>query len=143
MMSARNSTLRKGYDDETCGALVRATLSAYLPPDRSLPNRLHSFFERGFAKTFFLHEFLKGDRAVAKAIGVDITKRDELFFVLGLLGATMQMSAFKLADRIPVVRDVADKILVARVRKLLKRYGHAEFTTDASKYKPAGAPAAA
>ncbi|MFT3727550.1 MAG: oxygenase MpaB family protein [Terricaulis sp.] len=143
MMSARNSTLRSGYDDATCGALVRATLSAYLPPDRSLPNRLHNLVERGFAKTFFLHEFLKGDRAVAKAIGVEVTKRDEAFFVLGLLAATVQMSAFKLADRIPGVRTMADKILVVRVRKLLKRYGHAEFTSDASKYKPTGVAAAA
>jgi hypothetical protein len=41
IMTARNSTLRQGFDDETCGALIRATLAAYLPPDRSPANRLH------------------------------------------------------------------------------------------------------
>ena len=33
---------------------------------------IDSFVERGFAKTFFLREFLKGDRNAAKAMGVEI-----------------------------------------------------------------------
>ena len=37
---ARAATLRKGFDDDTCGELVRATMGAYLRPDRSLPNRV-------------------------------------------------------------------------------------------------------
>jgi len=56
--------------------------------------------------------------------------------VLGALGITTRMAAYKLADQVPGLRDVADKALVKRVRGLLKRYGHAEFTSDASKYKP-------
>lgn len=137
MMTARNSTLRRGYDDATCGELVRATLSAYLPPDRSFANRLHNSIERSFAKTFFLKEFLKGDRKRAEEMGVEITPRDQLIFVLGALGITTRMAAYKLADQVPGLRVLADKVLVKRVRGLLKRYGHAEFTTDASKYKPA------
>jgi hypothetical protein len=136
MMTARNSTLRRGYDDSTCGELVRATLSAYLPPDQSFANRLHNSIERSFAKTFFLKEFLKGDRKRAAEMGVEITPRDQLIFVLGALGITSRMAAYKLADQVPGLRDVADKILVKRVRGLLKRYGHAEFTSDPSKYKP-------
>ena len=136
MMTARNSTLRRGYDDTTCGELVRATLSAYLPPDKSFANRLHNSVERSFAKTFFLKQFLKGDRKVAEQMGVDITPRDQAIFVLGALGITTRMAAYTLADQVPGLRDVADKVLVKRVRGLLKRYGHAEFTSDASKYKP-------
>ena len=136
MMTARNSTLRRGYDDTTCGELVRAALLAYLPPDKSLANRLHNSVERSFAKTFFLKEFLKGDRKVAEQMGVDVTPRDQAIFVLGALGITTRMAAYKLADQVPGLRDVADKALVKRVRGLLKRYGHAEFTSDASKYKP-------
>lgn len=143
LMTARNSTLRTGYDDATCGELVRATLSAYLPPDRSWPNRRHNTLELSFAKTFFLREFLKGDRKFAKAMGVPISKRDEAIFLLGALMITTQMAAFKLADSIPGVRELADRALVGRIRRLLHRYGHAEFTTDASKYKPTGVPAAA
>ena len=136
IMTTRNSTLRRGYDDSTCGELVRATLSAYLPPDQSFANRLHNSIERSFAKTFFLKEFLKGDRRRAAEMGVDITPRDQVIFVLGALGITSRMAAYKLAGQVPGLRDIADKVLVKRVRGLLKRYGHAEFTTDASKYKP-------
>ena len=32
LMTARNTMLRAGFDDATCGALIRATLAAYLPP---------------------------------------------------------------------------------------------------------------
>lgn len=137
MMTARNSTLRRGYDDETCGELVRATLSAYLPPDQSLANRVHNSIEKSFAKTFFLREFLKGDKKRAAQMGVDISARDQLIFVLGALGITTRMLAYRLADKVPGLRDAADAVLVKRVRGLLKRYGHAEFTTDSSKYKPA------
>jgi hypothetical protein len=137
MMTARNSTLRRGFDDSTCGELVRATLSAYLPPNRTLANRVHNSVERSFAKAFFLREFLGGDRKRAASMGVEISPRDELIFILGALGITTQLAAFRLADHVPGLRDVADKVLVRRVRKLLQRYGHAEFTSDASKYKPA------
>lgn len=136
IMTARNSTLRRGYDDSTCGELVRATLSAYLPPDQSFANRLHNSIERSFAKSFFLREFLKGDRRRAAEMGVEVSPRDQLIFVLGALGITTRMAAYKLADRVPGLRDIADKVLVKRVRRLLKRYGHAEFTSDASKYNP-------
>ncbi|MDP2227294.1 MAG: oxygenase MpaB family protein, partial [Moraxellaceae bacterium] len=46
------ATLRDGYDDETNGALVRSTMSAYLPPDDSLRNQVLNTFEKGFAKVF-------------------------------------------------------------------------------------------
>lgn len=46
IMTARNSTLRQGFDDETCGSLIRATLSAYLPASRSPAARLHNVIEK-------------------------------------------------------------------------------------------------
>jgi hypothetical protein len=142
LMTARNSTLRRGFDDATCGELVRATLAAYLPPDRSLANRLHNGLERSFAKTFFLKEFLKGDRKLAAEMGVEITPRDEAMFVLTALGVTARMTAYTLAENVPGLRTLADRALVARIRALLKRYGHAEFTSDASQYRPAAGVAA-
>jgi hypothetical protein len=51
-MMTYGSTLRDGYDDETCGALVRSTMSAYLPPDHSLRNRIYNTFEKSFSKVF-------------------------------------------------------------------------------------------
>jgi hypothetical protein len=42
------------------------------------------------------------------------------------------------------VRDVTTALLVRQVEDLLVQYGHARFTTDASKYRPtAGAGATA
>jgi len=41
------------------------------------------------------------------------------------------------AQRLPVIGEVADQMLVSRLRRQLADYGHAEFTTDAAKYRPA------
>jgi hypothetical protein len=143
MMTARDSTLRRGFDDETCGTLIRATLDAYLPPDETPANRLHDRIERRFAKSFFLRHFMRGDRKRAASMGVEVTPADEAVFVVVALLVTLQMKAFDLADRLPVLRHVADAAMVHRIRSLLKRYGHAEFTTDAANYRPTNAKAAA
>ena len=142
-MTARNSTLRQGFDDETCGALIRATLAAYLPPDQSPANRLHDRIERRFAKAFFLCHFLDGDRAAAARMGVEVDRADQAIYAAVALGVISQMAAFKIADRVPVLRALADAALVHRVRRLLARYGHAEYVTDADKYRPAHGAAAA
>lgn len=142
IMTARNSTLRRGFDDATCGVLIRATLAAYLPPDQSPANRLHDRIERRFAKAFFLRHFMEGDRERARELGIEVTRLDEVVFVVCALLVYGRMTAFRIAGRIPGVRDVTDAILVRRVRGLLARYGHAEYTTDASKYR-AAAPAPA
>ncbi|KQY35924.1 hypothetical protein ASD38_05135 [Caulobacter sp. Root487D2Y] len=141
IMTARNTTLRQGFDDETCGALVRATLAAYLPPDRSPANRLHDRIERRFAKAFFLRHFMNGDQAAAARMGVEVGAGDRLVFAAVALGVIARMMAFRAADKAPGLRDVANAVLVRRVRKLLARYGHAEYVTDAAQYRPARAAA--
>jgi hypothetical protein len=140
-MTARNTTLRQGFDDETCGALVRATLAAYLPPDRSPANRLHDRIERRFAKAFFLRHYMNGDQAAAARMGVEVGAGDRLVFAAVALGVIARMMAFRAADKAPGLRDVANAVLVRRVRKLLARYGHAEYVTDAAQYRPARAAA--
>jgi hypothetical protein len=140
-MTARNSTLRQGFDDETCGALIRATLAAYLPPDRSPANRLHDRIERRFAKVFFLRHFMNGDRAAAARMGVEVGPADWLVFAAVALGVTTRMAAFGLAGKVPGLRDLTDAVLARRVRRLLARYGHAEYVTDAARYRPAQAAA--
>jgi hypothetical protein len=142
-MTARNQTLRKGFDDATCGTLVRATLAAYLPPDTSWRNRLFNTVERGFSKVFFLRQFMGGDLAAAARMGVTITAADRLLFGLVALIVTSRMAAYGLALKVPGLRDVADRDLVRQLRRHLARYGHAEFTTDAAQYRPTARPAAA
>jgi hypothetical protein len=144
MMTARNTTLRNGFDDETCGSLIRATLAAYLPPDRSLANLAFDQLERRFSKLIFVKHFLGGDQTIAEKIGVPIGNLDLAIGGLVGVGIALRVKLFELAEQIPGVRDVATALLVREVRGLLARYGRARFTSDAAKYRPtAGEPAQA
>ena len=136
IMTARNSTLRQGFDDETCGELIRATLSAYLPASRSPAARLHNVIEKSFAKAFFLRQFLKGDQAAAQRMGVPVSGLDRAVFALVAVAVGLRMGAYRWASRTPLLRGAADAILVRKIRALLQRYGHAEFTSDAGAYRP-------
>lgn len=142
IMNARNSTLRDGFDDATCGALIRATLDAYLPPDKSLGSRLFDAVERRFARIVFIKQFLQGDSAFAAEMGVEAQALD---YALGLLvGGWMsgQMLAYRAARRLPGLEPHVDRHLIRRLRGLLASYGHAEFTTDAAGYRPTTGPRA-
>lgn len=144
MMTARNTTLRDGFDDETCAPLVRATLAAYLPTDDSLQNQVFDQLERRFAKLIFVKHFLGGDYAIAEKIGVPVSTIDMAIGMAVGIGVAAHMKLYDIAEGIPVVRDLANALLVRRVQDLLASYGHARFTTDASKYRPAaGATASA
>jgi hypothetical protein len=136
LMTARNTTLRAGFDDATCGALIRATLAAYLPPDRSLSSRLFDAVEKRFARGFFLKHFLEGDGARAAAMGVRVGRADRLVFAVVALWIVGRMAAFDVGRRLPGLRAPLEARLVRRVRRLLARYGHAEFTSDAARYRP-------
>src|SRR4029079_161139 len=91
MMTARNTTLREGFDDETCGTLIRATLSAYLPQDKSYASQLHDQLERRFAKLVFVEAFLGGDRKLAGKIGIEIATDDVVVGTLVGAGIALQM----------------------------------------------------
>jgi len=141
MMTARNTTLRESFDDEVCGSLIRATLSAYLPQDDSYASQLHDQLERRFAKLVFVQHFLRGDRSLAARMGIEIGTDDVVIGGLVGAGIALQVKAFEIAEMIPGVRDVASWILEKRVEQLIAGLGHARFTTDASKYRPTAAAA--
>ena len=141
MMTARNTTLRESFDDEVCGSLIRATLSAYLPQDDSYASQLHDQVERRFAKLIFVQHFLGGDRSLAAKMGIPIGVDDVVIGGLVGAGIALQVKAFEIAEQIPGVRDVASWILERRVEQLIAGLGHARFTTDASKYRPTAAAA--
>lgn len=140
LMNARSGTLRSGYDDDTCGVLLRATMAADLRPDESLGARTHEIFERAFAKLFFVKSFMGGDKAKAASIGVDLTTGDIALAAIAGLFVYARIRLYALAAHIPVVRDIADRRLIAKLKAQLASYGHAEFTTDAANYRPAAAP---
>ncbi len=141
MMTARNTTLRNGFDDETCGTLIRATLDAYLPTDRSYANLVFDQLERRFAKLVFVQHFLGGDKTIAAKIGIDVGIDDLVVGSIVGAGVALSMKAFEIAESIPVVRSVASWILEKRVEQLIAGYGRAKFTTDATKYRPTAAAA--
>ena len=135
IMNARNATLRHGFDDATCGELIRATLDAYLPADESPAHRMFDAFERRVARIVFIKQFLRGDRKAAAAMGVTVTELDFVLTALVGLWITAQMAGYRLALSTPLAQRV-DQHLTRRIEGLLSGYGHAEFTTDVAGYRP-------
>lgn len=134
-MVVYSGTLRDGYDDATCGALVRATMAAYFPSDRSLKSRVFNALERIFARVYFNRAFLRGDKTgKAKLMGVELRPYDlPVFIALGLFVFGRE-KLYSLALAVPALRDAVDRRLIAKIDRLLVEYGHAEYTTDAAKY---------
>jgi hypothetical protein len=136
LMLTRAATLRAGFDDATCGALVRATMAADLSHGATLADRLDAQMERSFAKLFFMRNFVNGERREAARVGIDITLSDFAWAAVTALWIASHMQAYGLAERIPIVRDLADQRLVQKLKKQLGHYGHAEFATHGERYRP-------
>lgn len=137
LMAARQATLRSGFDDATCGALLRATIGAYLPSDRTWRSRLFDTFERGFSKILFVKQFLAGDMGRAAEIGVRIGGFDRFAFAACAAIIATRLGAYRLAGRLPFLAGLADRRLVATIERQLAALGHAHFESDASSYRPA------
>jgi len=131
---ARAATLRKGYDDATCGALVRATMGAYLRPDHSLANRIAESFERSFSTAFFIKVFLNGDADQAAAMGVSLGLGDKVRVAAAAPLIYGRLKAVGLLNKVPPLRPVTDAAVTWTLRRRLRAYGHAEFRTDARTY---------
>jgi len=141
VLETRHATLRDGFDDATCGALLRATMAADLGRDPGLLGWLRSVAEPSVAKLFLIRNFLSGDRRRAERIGVRVGPKDYAWAVVGVAASVLPMLAYGLARRTPGLRSWADRWLLRKLTQLLSRYGHAEFTTDAAAYRPAVSPA--
>ncbi|MGE3307131.1 MAG: oxygenase MpaB family protein [Rhizobiaceae bacterium] len=140
LMGARQATLRSEFDDQICGDLVRATMGAYLPADRSWRSRLFDSFERGFSKLLFVKQFVGGDMTRAREMGIGVGGFDRLAYGLCATIIAVRLGVYKLAARLPLVAGAADRRIVATIERQLASYGHAHFTTDASAYRPAAKP---
>jgi hypothetical protein len=128
-----SSTLRDGYDDETNGELVRATMAAYLPRDHSLGSRVRDLVERSVSKVFFKTAFRVPDDK-ARQMGVVPGRLDYAIFTAFQAYAVPTVVAHTLFEQLPVIDGVADHFLVERINRLLVDYGHAEYTSDPAKY---------
>ena len=139
---ARLGTLRDGFDDATCGALLRATMAAWLEPDTRFWNRLKARYEQSFSKVYFVTNFYDGNVEKAAEVGVPLTIADRAraLVVTGLILG--RMIGYDLALKVPGLRGVADRRMIRTIRRRLAAMGHAEFTTDAAQYRPAHGEAA-
>lgn len=128
-------TLRDGYDEDTCGALVRSTIKAYRPKDRSLKSRIYNQVETSFSKVYFRRVFLRGsDKSKAAMMGVEPTLLDNMLASAASAYIVPQIMAHLGALKVPVVDEVADKWLIRRLKRLLDEYGHPEYITDVTQY---------
>ncbi|MDP2227096.1 MAG: hypothetical protein Q8J78_06430, partial [Moraxellaceae bacterium] len=73
-----------------------------------------------------------------KQMDVQPGVKDYLLFLGSNLYFMPKVVAHRVAGKIPVVRGIADKLLIHQINELLVGYGHAEYTTDPSKYKDTG-----
>jgi hypothetical protein len=129
-----SATLRDGYDDQTNGELVRATMAAYLPNDRSLKSQALNVIERSVSKVFFKHAFRVPDDK-ARQMGVVPNPIDYGISAAFHAYALPAMFAHRAFERLPIINGIADHFLVERINHLLVDYGHAEYTTNPAKYR--------
>ena len=83
------------------------------------------------------HGVLGGNSQMARDIGVPVGPLDYAVAAVLFPMISVKMAIYQTALKVPGLRGLVDRHLVAKLRRLLVRYGHAEFTTDASAYRPA------
>ncbi|WP_338467167.1 oxygenase MpaB family protein [Novosphingobium sp. ZN18A2] len=135
--NARMVTLRSGFDDATCGALLRATMEAQLGDTSTPKGAMRERFEKSFSKVYFLQNFCGGDERRARDFGVRISGIDRARAAAVGLHVVGRMRAYEAAGKVPVLREIAAMRLTGRLQRYLGTLGHAEFTSDGAKYKPA------
>jgi hypothetical protein len=133
-LHARAAVLREDFDDTTCGALVRATMEAYLPAGRTPRDRAFDALERSYSKAFFMRTFGRAGRA--KQMGVTFGKADAARIAVTAPFILGRFVAVRAAARVPVLRKPVDAYAIRVLKRRLKTYGTAEFTTDATTYAP-------
>ncbi|KXP00345.1 Uncharacterised protein (plasmid) [Tsukamurella tyrosinosolvens] len=131
---ARAALLRDDFDDETCGALVRSSMEAYLRPDRGPVDEVASLVEKAWSKTSFAIAFCDGRPSKAARMGVDFTPVDVALVALTAPFIGGRTIAAEIGVRIPLVRDGVDRYLTRLIHQRLATYGHPEFVSDGADY---------
>jgi hypothetical protein len=132
---ARHVSLREGYDDETCGALVRGTMQANLFDTSSIKGRVHAWLENGFSKFVLIKSFLGGDAERAASIGITFNRREKVAAGAAVATLALKTAFYRVGLGLPVVSDRVDARLNRRLAMLLDMYGHADFVTNAERYE--------
>lgn len=133
-LHARAAVLREDFDDNTCGALVRATMEAYLPAEKTTRDRAFNAVERSYSKAFFMRTFGRAGRA--RQMGVSFSKADGVRIAATAPLILGRFIAVQAAARVPLLRGAVDAYAIRSLKRRLKTYGTAEFATDATTYAP-------
>jgi hypothetical protein len=143
VMHARAALLRDGFEDSTCGELVRATMSAYLRADDTPFDRAAEAVEKSYSKAFFIRAFAGGDRQVAREMSVQFGVGDIARIAVTAPFIIGRMVAVTAASRIPGLGLITDAYAIRVLKGRLATYGKPEFTTDSATYAPVAQPSVA
>lgn len=135
LLIARHVSLREGYDDETCGALVRGTMDADLFDTSTISGRVHAWLENGFSRFVLIKSFLGGDTERAASIGITFGTSEQVAAGVAAGTVALKTAFYRVGLRLPVVASRVDARLNRRLAELLDMYGHADFVTDADRYQ--------
>ncbi|MQY23911.1 oxygenase MpaB family protein [Nocardia macrotermitis] len=133
---ARAALLRDGFDDATCGGLIRSTMAAYLRSGETRFDRIADSVEKSYSTAGFVIAFCHGNRHVARRMGVSIGVGDLARIAVTapfIIGRLLVVTA---ANRVPVLRPAIDRYIVRLVKRRLAAYGNPEFVSDAKNYTP-------
>lgn len=142
LMLTRQATLRKAWDNDTCGELVRSTVNAEVANAHLLRGPLRKRMELSLSKLLLVKNHCAGDYSVAAKMGVDISAGDKIIGSLTGLIMFGRLYAYRLAMKTPGLSGLTDRHLIRKLTRLLKGYGRAKFESNSEQYKPSsGAPA--
>ncbi|MFC9897112.1 DUF2236 domain-containing protein [Nocardia sp. NPDC127579] len=132
----RAALLRAGFDDATCGELVRSTMAAYLRAGNTRFDRIADAVEKSYSKAGFVAAFCRGDRHAARAMGVDLGQADLARIAVTAPFIVGRFLLARFAARFARLAPAVDRYVVRTVERRLVAYGNPEFVTDARKYTP-------
>ncbi|KXP06854.1 hypothetical protein AXK60_10390 [Tsukamurella pseudospumae] len=130
----RAALLRDDFDGDTCGALVRSSMDAYLRPHRTPFDLAASRVEKAWSKTSFAIAFCGGRPAKAARMGVDFTPGDLALVAMTAPFIVGRTIGAEIGARNPRVHPAVDRYLTRLIRRRLATYGHPEFVSDGATY---------
>jgi hypothetical protein len=136
VFNGRGALLRDGWDDATCGELVRSTMAAYVRPGHSLIDRAIESVEKSWSRVGFLRAFCNGNREDASRMVVQVRARDVAVVTATAPFIVGRNTVVTAASKLPALRGIADRYAIRVIKKRLKAYGTPEFTSDHQTYQP-------
>ncbi|MEU1209389.1 oxygenase MpaB family protein [Nocardia sp. NPDC005825] len=134
MFSARSAMLRDGFDDSTCGELMRSTMGAYLRPSQSRFDRIADAVERSWSKAFFYLQVCRRDKKLAASMGVHFGGADMARVAATAPFILVRFLGVRFASGRCTLSGPADRYTQRVLERRLATYGNPEFTTDAHAY---------